>query len=89
MNMTPDCTEEKWLELDELCDALARTLPDRSCKQTIYRWIEQKPYGMPSIPKPGSGSGTGKRTRRWYILSEVKEWLRDPAAYWARRSKAS
>lgn len=90
-------TNENFITLDQLRDALAPVLPrDKDgqvhppCARTIYFWMASKPYPMPFIQKPGSGKGTGKRTGRWFRLSDVLEWLESPEAFYARRKhKAS
>jgi hypothetical protein len=87
-------TPEKWLTLAQLRAELGKVLPGRRdgtqvppTSRTLYKW-QTGPNPMPFIPKPSSGQGTGHRTGRWYVLSEVMTWLQDPVAYW-KRKKAS
>ena len=82
-------TTEKYLTLEQLQDELAKVLPERPARRTLYQWMEAKENPMPFIPKPATGKGTGKRTGRWFVLSRVLRWLEDPAGYWASTRKAS
>jgi hypothetical protein len=90
---TPDHTE-RLLTMDEIREAMAEKLPRRKglpappCRRSIYLWLKAK-YPMPSIPRPGSGPGTGRRTTRMFLRSQVFAWLDDPPGYWAARRKAS
>ena len=91
--MTTD-HDERLLTMDEIRIALAEKIPHRNgqakppCRRTIYLWLAAK-YPMPSVPRPGSGPGTGKRTTHQFLKSQVFAWLDDPAGYWADRRKAS
>lgn len=74
---------EKLLTLEQLQDELAKVLPERPARRTLYGWMETKTSPMPFIPRPGTGKGTGKRTGRWFRLSHVLRWLESPADYYA------
>ena len=80
---------EKHLTLIQLQDALAEILASRPARRTLYEWMELKTNPMPFIAKPGTGKGTGQRTRRSFRLSDVLAWYEDPAGYWAKVKKAS
>ena len=87
---------EHLLDLGQLQDALAKVLPtdtagneQRPARRTLYGWMEAKKYPMPCIQRPCTGQGTGKRTGRWFRLSDVLAWLEDPVAYYANKAKAS
>ena len=81
---------EKLLTLEQLQDELAKFLPERPARRTLYTWMEAKEHPMPFIVKPATGKGTGKRTGRWFVFSRVLNWLEDPAGYYAaEHSKAS
>ena len=82
-------TPEKLLTYEEMQDALAEVLPSRPSRRTVNIWLEALDRPMPSIPKPGSGKGTGRRTHRWFRLSDVLAWLEDPVAFYARKKAAS
>lgn len=76
---------EKLLTLQQLQGELAKVLPDgpdgepqRPARRTLYTWMEAKENPMPFITKPGSGKGTGRRTGRWFRLSDVLRWLENP-----------
>ena len=73
---------EKLLTLQQLQDELAKILPQRPARRTLYTWMEAKENPMPFITKPGSGKGTGRRTGRrtgrWFRLSDVLRWLENP-----------
>ena len=77
---------EKLLNKNELLAALAEVLPEPPCSKTINLWLALEKFPMPSIPKPGSGKGTGKRTHRWFRLSAVLAWLDNPAEFYAQLS---
>jgi hypothetical protein len=63
---------EKFLTLAQLQDELAKVLPERPCRRTIYTWMEGRANPMPYLPKPG---GIG----RWYRLQDVLAWLESSA----------
>lgn len=83
--------DERLLTMDEIRLAMADKLPRRKgepappCRRSIYLWLAAKPYPMPSVPRPGSGPGTGRKTTHMFLKSQVFAWLDDAAAYWARR----
>jgi hypothetical protein len=85
--------DERLLTMDELRIALAEKMPRRKgeavppCRRTIYLWLAAKPYPMPSVPRPTSGRGTGRKTVHMFLRSQVFAWLDDPAAYWTRRQQ--
>lgn len=74
---------EKLLTLEQLQGELAKILPQRPARRTLYTWMEAKEYPMPFIVKPATGKGTGKRTGRWFRLSHILRWLENPADYYA------
>jgi hypothetical protein len=81
---------EKLLNLEQLQNELAKILPERPARRTLYTWMEAKVHPMPFIVKPATGKGTGRRTGRWFVLSRVLSWLEDPAGYYAAKGpKAS
>jgi len=69
---------EKLLTLVQLQDALGDVLPERPARRTLYTWMEARENPMPFITKPATGKGTGKRTGRWFRISEVLAWLEGP-----------
>ena len=75
---------EKLLNKKELLEHLAEVLPEPPCSKTINLWLALEKFPMPSIPKPGGGKGTGKRTHRWFRLSDVMAWLNSPADFYAQ-----
>jgi len=78
---------EKLLTTAQLQTELAKILPARPGSRTLYSWMAC-PQPMPFIRRPATGQGTGTRTGRMYRLSDVLEWLEDPAGYWDRKRKA-
>lgn len=87
MTIKTDHTE-RLLTMDEIREAMAEKLPLRAgkpappCRRCIYYWLKAK-YPMPSVPRPGTGPGTGKRAIHMFLRSQVFAWLDDPAGYWA------
>lgn len=78
---------EKLKTFQEIQAALAEILPQPPSRRTINIWLEASRFPMPSVANPGSGKGTGKRTHRWFRLSEVLEWLENPEAFYAKKNK--
>ena len=74
---------EKLLTIEQLQDELAKILPERPARRTLYEWMGAEEYPMPFIQKPRSGKSTGRRTGRWFRKSHVLMWLEDHAGYWA------
>lgn len=61
-------TPEKYLTLTELQDELAKVLPKRPARRSLYEWMAA---GMPSTRPPGT-------RRRLFRLSKVLAWIDNP-----------
>ena len=93
---TPTAPLERRLTLAQAQDLLSTVLPlnsdgtpHRPSVRLLYQWMERTKDPMPWIAKPGTGKGTGRRTGRWFLASQLMAWLDDPAGYWTARRKAS